>query len=1193
MLPDRSLSRRSRAPRSTSALLLGLAALLALQGSAHASPQAQERLYKEGEVIVRFRDDAPPAARDAALAAFTLQRVQSVPHLRCELVRAPIPDVDGIVAILRANPAVELAQPNYVYQAFGSAPQIFPQDPFLDPASPSHTYGPLLTRLPSLWRSSTGGAGIKIAVLDTGVDLTHPEFAGRLLPGFDFVNQDAVPADDDGHGTHVTGIAAAAMNAAGGVGVAPLASILPVKVLAAGGSGTTLWVMQGLDYARTQGAHVINMSLGLSVDDPLVREAVADAYAAGCTIVAASGNGGGSPIAFPAGDEEVISVGAVGSGGTVTSYSQYGPTLDVVAPGDAVYSTWMGGGYAVQSGTSMAAPFVSGLCALIRGDFPGIKSWELEAFLRDHTRNTDAFTAGQAGNKDGYGLVSFGSLKDFGNGTDFGDAWSNNFSHEWLGADVTGESSMVDDAAVGNPDHTLDATTDDYMPDLDGPTNQSGEDGADDGLFPASHPDLPLLPWHIGGSQLEVDVSVGNHSGPRYSGGQQLFFDVWADFDDDGLLAPAWNPNEHLISGVSSPSGWSSNTQRVGYGVVPPDDHYRGDPLRFRTRLWGPGGGGPTGPIGAQATGEVEDQQVLNFVEDFDTPDFHAGYYAILQPHVVPQDGGWMLTADPGPNWPPPGYPPNHGQWHYASTDFISCLGLTVDTLAIIPDVPLDMRELTFAHVRLFVIHGICVACPGVDSCRLSVRTMDTPGGAFVEANLVNFLQPDFCTGQPIFAQTIDVDLSPFVGKFVQVVVHHNTQFEDMLAIDDVAIYGYDGRAPQAPAPASTTTANRVGTANWTNPNENNPPVAGPVIAGQGAFYALRLAIAGGVFNWANGFRLTPRDFANGGSTLPIVGAAGTAATASLRIPTTFPDLALAIREGDEVVNLGTAGTTTLSVNPTFIVDVVAPGPIAVTPGQTLDLDFTVTNLSSALDALAIGIADTQTPDWTARPLKRTRVLAPLVGAVERVRVGVPSNATVGTIDTITLTATSLSNAAVLDSDSVVLTVVGGGSPCIGTVVCSGDGTSGPCPCANTGISGRGCDNSDRTGGSLLCITGTPSVSADTVLLTASAERATAFSLFLQGTTQIAPVIFGDGLRCTGGLLKRLYTRNAVAGTAQAPIAGELSVTARSAALGNPIGATESRWYQVYYRDPVTDFCPNPPGNTFNVSNAVRLDWGP
>ena len=162
---------------------------------------------------------------------------------------------------------------------------------------------------------------------------------------------------------------------------------------------------------------------------------------------------------------------------------------------------------------------------------------------------------------------------------------------------------------------------------------------------------------------------------------------------------------------------------------------------------------------------------------------------------------------------------------------------------------------------------------------------------------------------------------------------------------------------------------------------------------------------------------------------------------------------------------------------------------------------------------------------------------------------------------------------------------------------CAGDGgASGlvaSCPCGNGGTSGRGCENSAGTGGALLTAIGTPSLSADTLVLTSSGERPTALSVFLQGSAQIAPTNYGDGLRCTGGVLKRLYTRNAIGGAVTAPTGTDLSVSARSAALGHVIPLEATRFYQVYYRDPDPSFCPNPPGGTFNVSNGLRAVWGP
>jgi hypothetical protein len=157
---------------------------------------------------------------------------------------------------------------------------------------------------------------------------------------------------------------------------------------------------------------------------------------------------------------------------------------------------------------------------------------------------------------------------------------------------------------------------------------------------------------------------------------------------------------------------------------------------------------------------------------------------------------------------------------------------------------------------------------------------------------------------------------------------------------------------------------------------------------------------------------------------------------------------------------------------------------------------------------------------------------------------------------------------------------------------CAGDGSGAPCPCANSGTPGHGCDNSAATGGALLTETGTPSLSLDTAQLTSSSELPSALSIVLQGDTPIVAANFGDGLRCAGGNLKRLYVKSATGGTVIAPVVGDPSISARSAALGDPIPLGATRVYQIYYRDPSPTFCPSPPGDTFNSTNAIGLVWG-
>jgi hypothetical protein len=162
-----------------------------------------------------------------------------------------------------------------------------------------------------------------------------------------------------------------------------------------------------------------------------------------------------------------------------------------------------------------------------------------------------------------------------------------------------------------------------------------------------------------------------------------------------------------------------------------------------------------------------------------------------------------------------------------------------------------------------------------------------------------------------------------------------------------------------------------------------------------------------------------------------------------------------------------------------------------------------------------------------------------------------------------------------------------------GTRFCAGDGTLAACPCGNSGFAGHGCENAPGTGGAVLEANGAASLSADGVHVTASGVRANVLCILLQGDAQTGPAIYGDGLRCTGGHLFRLFARAAVGNVFAAPAAGEPSISARSLARGDPLSAGAMRVYQVFYRDPSPTFCPDPPGGTFNASSAVRIDWLP
>jgi hypothetical protein len=170
---------------------------------------------------------------------------------------------------------------------------------------------------------------------------------------------------------------------------------------------------------------------------------------------------------------------------------------------------------------------------------------------------------------------------------------------------------------------------------------------------------------------------------------------------------------------------------------------------------------------------------------------------------------------------------------------------------------------------------------------------------------------------------------------------------------------------------------------------------------------------------------------------------------------------------------------------------------------------------------------------------------------------------------------------------AIQLDKVGDDRAFLGTPLCFGDASSASCPCANSGKTGVGCQNSASTGGSWLCATG--DASADTVVLHVAGELSSALSVFLQGNSVVGPFVYGDGLRCAGGTLRRLYSKHASNGVVAAPMSGDPSIKTRSSDLGVPISPGGRRYYQVFYRDPNATFCPQ--GGTFNVSNAVKIDW--
>ncbi|RLT42520.1 MAG: DUF11 domain-containing protein, partial [Chloroflexi bacterium] len=319
----------------------------------------------------------------------------------CVFTLAATPaNLAALRAALASHPSVRHDQPDV--WGYGT---YTPNDP--DYSNPSLVYAPQQINAPAAWDSTLGNPALILAVIDTGIDFAHPEFAGRILPGYDFVNKDANPADDNGHGTHVAGIAAAGIhNALGMAGIAGTVKILPVKVLNASNVGWMGDVAAGITYAVDQGARVINLSLAGSAGSLSVRDAIAYAVSKGVVVVAAAGNDNTSANRYPAVYETVVAVGATDYNNARWSLSNFGPNVDVMAPGASVWSTRPGNTYAFMSGTSMATPHAAGVAALILSINPNLTSAEVKQALQDTA--TDMGDPGYD-SMHGYGRINAGA----------------------------------------------------------------------------------------------------------------------------------------------------------------------------------------------------------------------------------------------------------------------------------------------------------------------------------------------------------------------------------------------------------------------------------------------------------------------------------------------------------------------------------------------------------------------------------------------------------------------------------------------------------------------------------------------------------------------------------------------------------------------------------------------------------------
>lgn len=357
------------------------------------SPSASQIDYVTGEILVKFKPGRTTVGAQNTLRAEGLQTLEVSPYDGLMRVKVPPGREAETIARLQAREDVEIASYNHIFQAL-----VEPNDPYY-----SSQWALPIIEAPAAWDITTGSSQVIVAVVDSGLDTSHPEFSGRIVDARDEIDHDSSPQDLCDHGTHVSGISAAKGNNNSGVaGVAWDVKIMPVRALT--GSrfncvGNEYDIRDGINWAVSHGAKVINLSFGASSggtacedEFPFMSAAITNAREAGVLVVAASGNGNTSPLYCPARQAEAMAVGATTSSDTRASYSNFGAGLSVVAPGgewyEQIYST-LPGSYGTMYGTSMATPHVSGLAALL---------WSLTPELTpDQVRNVIESTADDSG----------------------------------------------------------------------------------------------------------------------------------------------------------------------------------------------------------------------------------------------------------------------------------------------------------------------------------------------------------------------------------------------------------------------------------------------------------------------------------------------------------------------------------------------------------------------------------------------------------------------------------------------------------------------------------------------------------------------------------------------------------------------------------------------------------------------------
>jgi len=410
-------------------LLIFFLASTTTAGAALPTESINGASFAAGEILVQFIDGTSPDAEAGVHKAMRASVKGKVHGIGTRIVSVPANQEEAMARAYASRPEVGYAEPNYTAKAFFT-----PNDTYYSTGyQTSHfglqtQWGLLKINAPGAWNtSSTINGNILIAIVDTGLDYTHPDLASKVatdpqgkIIGYNFVAGTTDPKDDNGHGTHVAGIAAAATD--NGLGVAGVSfnavKIMPLKVLDASGSGYNSNIASAITWAADKGAKVISMSLGGAFYSQTLQNAINYAWARDASIFAAAGNDGRQTIEYPGGNNHVLAVSASDQNDLLASFSTWGQNVGAAAPGTAIISTLPTylanlnthygyyANYDALNGTSMATPMVSGLAALILAKEPVLSNAVLIQLIQRTSDNVAGTANGGWDSKYGYGRIN-------------------------------------------------------------------------------------------------------------------------------------------------------------------------------------------------------------------------------------------------------------------------------------------------------------------------------------------------------------------------------------------------------------------------------------------------------------------------------------------------------------------------------------------------------------------------------------------------------------------------------------------------------------------------------------------------------------------------------------------------------------------------------------------------------------------